>query len=235
MYRWITSFLYHKMAKVKLDGSLSTEIRLSEEVPQRSVLSPTLFLLYVNDIVNTLPPSHKFARCWWAGCLDLCWTHLHGHTCHARDHQQSELLGRWVVHGHQLQQNTSNTLLALHCERESDVKAGKQVDNPTFQGVILDTRLMWKKHLEAVAARSIRQLGLLKILAGTTWGLHRSSLSHHGVCHNLLGHHFKCQQEQAGQSPKCPITSHCWCHKNNTHHGEGEQNRPGAPGTPKNI
>ena len=117
----------------------------------------------------------------------------------------------------------------------STVKAGKQVDNPTFQGVILDTRLMWKTHLEAVAARSISQLGLLKILAGTTWGLHRSSLSHHGVCHNLLGHHFKCQQEQAGQSPKCPITSHCWCHKNNTHHGEGEQNRPGAPGTPKNI
>ena len=56
MYKWISSFLYHRVARVKLDGSLSREIRLSEGVPQGSVLSPTLFLLYVNDIVNTLPP-----------------------------------------------------------------------------------------------------------------------------------------------------------------------------------
>ena len=44
------------------------------------------------------------------------------------------------------------------------------VDNPTFLGVALDTRLTWKTHLEAVAARSVRKLGLLKKLAGTTWG-----------------------------------------------------------------
>ena len=56
MYKRISSFLYHRVARVKLDGSLSREIRLSEGVPQGSVLSATLFLLYVNDIVNTLPP-----------------------------------------------------------------------------------------------------------------------------------------------------------------------------------
>ena len=41
MYRWISSFLYHRMARMKLDGSLSREIRLKEGVPQGSVLSPT--------------------------------------------------------------------------------------------------------------------------------------------------------------------------------------------------
>ena len=35
MYRWISSFLYHRMARVKLDGSLSREIRLNEGVPKR--------------------------------------------------------------------------------------------------------------------------------------------------------------------------------------------------------
>ena len=65
MYKWISSFLYHRVARVKLDGSLRREIRLSEEVPQGSVLSPTLFLLYVNDIVNTLPPKcHIKSHCW---------------------------------------------------------------------------------------------------------------------------------------------------------------------------
>ena len=57
MYKWISSLiLYHKMARVKLDGSPSREIRLSERVPQGSVLSPTLSLQYVYDIVNILPP-----------------------------------------------------------------------------------------------------------------------------------------------------------------------------------
>ena len=56
MYKWTSSFLYHRVARVKLDGSLSREIRLSEGVPQGSVLSPSVFLLYVHDIVNTLPP-----------------------------------------------------------------------------------------------------------------------------------------------------------------------------------
>ena len=60
MYKWISSFLCHRVARVKLDGSLSREIRLSEGVPQGSVLSLTIFLLYVNDIVNTLPPRDKF-------------------------------------------------------------------------------------------------------------------------------------------------------------------------------
>ena len=55
MYRWISSFLYHRIAIMKLDGPLSREIRLSEGVPQGSVISPSLFLLYADDIVNTLP------------------------------------------------------------------------------------------------------------------------------------------------------------------------------------
>ena len=56
MYRWISSFLYHRLATVKLAGSLSREVRLSEGVPQGRVLSPTLLLLCVHDIFNTLPP-----------------------------------------------------------------------------------------------------------------------------------------------------------------------------------
>ena len=45
-----------------------------------------------------------------------------------------------------------------------------QVDNPTFLGDTLYPRLTWKAHLGAVAARSLRKLGLLQKLANTTWG-----------------------------------------------------------------
>ena len=43
-------FLSHRKARVKLDGSHSREIRLSEGVPQGSVLLTTLFLL-LNPVI----------------------------------------------------------------------------------------------------------------------------------------------------------------------------------------
>ena len=51
-----------------------------------------------------------------------------------------------------------------------------QAGNATFLGLTLDTCLMWETHLEIVAARSMRKLGPLKKLAGTTWGADRKIL-----------------------------------------------------------
>ena len=70
---------------------------------------------------------------------------------------------------------TQATLLSLSTVKEKVMLKLKDmpvphVDNPTFLGVTLDTRLMWKTHLEAVAARSVRKLVNLKKLAGRTWG-----------------------------------------------------------------
>ena len=53
MYMWIQHFLFARTTRVKLDGILSKKVCLREGVPQ-GVLSPTLFLVYINDILTTL-------------------------------------------------------------------------------------------------------------------------------------------------------------------------------------
>ena len=175
MYRWISSFLYHRRARVKLDRSLSREIRLSEGVPQGSILSPTLFLLYVNDIVNTLPSRVTNSL----NADDLVAGTSAEHTSTATHVMQETInrVGSWTDEWRmEINCNkTQATLFALSTVKEKmmiklEDMPVPQVDNPTFQGVTLDTRLTWKTHLEAVAARSVRKLGLLKKLAGTTWG-----------------------------------------------------------------
>ena len=49
---WIADFLQHRSIKVRLNKSLSKPFKLSQGVPQGSVLSPTLFTMYLSGIEN---------------------------------------------------------------------------------------------------------------------------------------------------------------------------------------
>ena len=55
MYKWLSDFLFNRTARVKLDGTISRQVKLREGVPQGGVVSPTLFLVYINDITATVP------------------------------------------------------------------------------------------------------------------------------------------------------------------------------------
>ena len=54
MYKWIRCILQDRSARVKLDGYMSESIKMRKGVPQGGVISPTLFLLYINNITTIL-------------------------------------------------------------------------------------------------------------------------------------------------------------------------------------
>jgi hypothetical protein len=47
---WAQKFLLGRLQRVRVDGQLSEEVRVTSGMTQGSVLGPLLFLAYVNDI-----------------------------------------------------------------------------------------------------------------------------------------------------------------------------------------
>ena len=57
LLRWIESFLTGRLQRVLIQGDASSWCPVTSGIPQGSVLGPTLFIIYVNDLPDSVTNS----------------------------------------------------------------------------------------------------------------------------------------------------------------------------------
>ena len=156
------------------DGQVSRLRRIHNGVPQGSSLAPTLFNIYISDIPKTTSKPYGYADDLALLTAHQTWEKVE-ETLNKDMQSISEYLSRW-----RLKLSTAQTTTtAFHLNnrdthRQLDVVVNDAPlpnnNNQVYLGVTLDRSLTYKRHLESLQSKVNARNGLLRCLAGSSWG-----------------------------------------------------------------
>ena len=165
--KWLESYLLNRKQYVHYKDRKSRQRLISYGVPQGSILGPLLFILYINDIINS---SGLFKFILFADDSTLYASH--GDLRHLVHLVNDDLtnINNWVK-ANKLTLNIEKTKCVIfHRNKKKPtphepVKLGnialKEEQSIRFLGVIVDKHMSWKPHIQNLICKISKQCGIL--------------------------------------------------------------------------
>ena len=180
IFKWISRYLQNRIARVQVNGTRSKKRVIKEGVPQCGVLSPTLFLFFINDIMSDFPMN---VGAMYADDLVMFCTEEHLTTARYRLQLALDKLNKWTKQW-AVKLNASKTTFSVFSlsPRPPSIQLTfdgcnlPQDESPTYLGVTYDRRLTWKQQIEKAESKAKSRLRLMRKLAGSTWGTNDQTL-----------------------------------------------------------
>ena len=158
---WIRNFLTNRKQRVVLNGAQSSTVRVTSGIPQGSVLGPVLFTIYINDLPNVVCNTTKLFA-------DDAKIYSVVNNAIDQENLQSDFkkLDNW----------SQEWLLKFNPEKCSHLHLGKytgtsyKLANITIKktraekdlGIIIDSNLDFKEHVDSKVKKANQMLGLIK-------------------------------------------------------------------------
>ena len=170
LLQWFESYLKDRQQRTVLEGKFSQWLNISAGVPQGSVLGPLLFLVYINDITeNVRSPIKLFAD---DTSLYITFDDIEEATYQLNQDIETVKLwaDQWLVsfNPHKtkpllvtLKRNIATPPLFFNGQILQEVSSHKHL------GLVINSKLTWKDHLNAVAEKAHTKLNVLSQLGHT--------------------------------------------------------------------
>jgi ribonucleases P/MRP protein subunit RPP40 len=163
---WVADFLHGRLQRVRVGESFSDWADVISGVPQGSVLGPLLFLIFINDLPESLGCCIKL----FADDTKLYSIISDDESADLLNNDLQALLewsNRWQLDFNQkkcaiLHLGVNNPRYIYRFESSDTAAELRESDEERDLGVIVDKRLSFESHIDKIVSRANRQLGLIK-------------------------------------------------------------------------
>ena len=187
--QWTTAWLTNRIARVQLNGVTGRCRTLKEGFPQGSVLSPLLFVLYINDLLGNFGESTMGSA--YTDDLALACRGRRKEDVALRMQAEVDKVVSWSQQA-RLTINAAKCEVAFFSLDNAEAQWRPQITingvppscapSPTFLGVTYDSRMTFSTQVKKVCQQMLRRTNLLCVVSGTTWGWQKQDLR---LLHNV--------------------------------------------------
>jgi hypothetical protein len=191
---WLTSYLSNRSQYVSFNNEKSSSKNIICGVPQGSILGPTLFILYVNDMCNV---SDVLKCILFADDTNLFYTGNNiDDMCNVVSLELDKLNVWFMVNKLSLNVKKTNFMLFSKKRDKNDLRIAidnhnlDRVETTKFLGVHIDSKLNWHEHIAHVKRKIATGLSVLYSVKRIV----NSSALHSLYCTIILPHLMYCSE-----------------------------------------